>query len=108
MFEWLGWAATAVFTTSYFCKPSALKRVQMLGAVLWIAYGVATRARPIVGANLLLLAAAVATTWRRRDDAAPAASTSESAANPLTVDRPTHHVIAPTQNVVRRDRMINS
>lgn len=66
MSEWLGWAATAVFTASYFCKPSALKPIQMLGATLWIAYGVVTHAQPVVGANLLLLAAAGVTTWRRR------------------------------------------
>lgn len=69
--EWLGWVATTVFTASYFCKDSqSLRRVQMLGAVLWVIYGVASHARPVVAANLLVLTAAVVTTWRRRGQAA--------------------------------------
>ena len=35
MIEYLGWTATAVFVGSYFCaKPAALKRVQMVGALM--------------------------------------------------------------------------
>jgi hypothetical protein len=67
MTEWIGWAATAVFTASYFCtRASALRRVQMAGAAMWIGYGVATNAAPVIAANLLVLAAAVFTSWRRR------------------------------------------
>jgi hypothetical protein len=67
MLEWLGWAATAVFTASYFCKQAAwLRRVQMLGALLWIAYGFMSHARPVVVANVLVLAGAAMTTWRQR------------------------------------------
>ena len=37
MIEYLGWVATAVFVGSYFCKrPAALKRVQMIGALMWV------------------------------------------------------------------------
>jgi hypothetical protein len=67
MFEWVGWAATAVFTASYFCRRDVgLRRVQMLGALLWIAYGFMSHARPVVVANVLVLAGAAMTTWRRR------------------------------------------
>ena len=67
MFEWLGWTATAVFTASYFCtRAASLRRVQMLGALLWIAYGLVMHARPVVAANVLVLAAAAVTTWRQR------------------------------------------
>ena len=38
--EALGWAATAVFVGSYFTRASLLTRVQMVGALMWIAYGV--------------------------------------------------------------------
>jgi hypothetical protein len=38
----------------------------MLGAVLWVIYGVASRARPVVAANLLVLTAAAVATWRHR------------------------------------------
>lgn len=65
--EWLGWTATAVFTSSYlFRGPSALRRVQMFGALLWIVYGAVLGAAPVVAANALLLGAATAAAWRER------------------------------------------
>jgi hypothetical protein len=37
--EYLGWAATAVFVGSYFCRRIVvLRRVQMVGASMWVAY----------------------------------------------------------------------
>jgi hypothetical protein len=65
MIEYLGWTATAVFVGSYFCKPTALKLVQMIGALIWVAYGLLIGASPVVAANLLVFAAASAT--MRRD-----------------------------------------
>jgi len=63
--EYLGWAATAVFVSSYFCaRAETLKRVQMAGAAMWIAYGLAIGASPVVAANLLVLAAAAWTARR--------------------------------------------
>jgi hypothetical protein len=63
--EWLGWSATAVFTASYFCKSAgALRRVQMAGALMWVVYGLASHARPVVAANLLVLTAAAISIWR--------------------------------------------
>ena len=57
--EYLGWLATAVFVGSYLCKRSeALKRVQMIGASMWVVYGLLIGATPVVAANLLVLAAA--------------------------------------------------
>lgn len=59
MTEYLGWAATAVFVASYFCaRPSALKQVQMAGALLWTVYGLLIGAGPVVGANVLVFSAA--------------------------------------------------
>jgi hypothetical protein len=66
--EYLGWAATAVFVGSYFCRtPDAMRRIQMLGAVMWMAYAVLLRAAPVFVANLLVLCAAgwTATSYRR-------------------------------------------
>jgi len=64
LIEGLGWAATAVFVGSYFfSRAEALVRVQMAGAVMWVAYGTLTRALPVVAANLLVLAAAA---WKAR------------------------------------------
>jgi hypothetical protein len=57
--ECLGWAATCVFVASYFfARPSWLRGIQMLGALLWISYGVLISALPVIIANLLVFAAA--------------------------------------------------
>lgn len=59
MVESLGWFATAVFVGSYFCaRPAVLKRVQMIGALIWVAYGALIGASPVVVANLLVFGAA--------------------------------------------------
>lgn len=55
----VGWIATAVFVGSYFCgRPAALRATQMAGAAIWIVYGCALGAAPVVAANVLVLAAA--------------------------------------------------
>jgi hypothetical protein len=67
--EVLGWSAAGVFTTSYFfTRPRALRRAQMLGAAMWLAYGVLLHASPVVVANLLNL---VAMAWTARRRSAP-------------------------------------
>ena len=59
MVEYLGWLATAVFVASYLCKGSdTLKRVQMIGALMWVVYGLLMGAAPVVAANLLVFMAA--------------------------------------------------
>jgi len=59
MVEYLGWLATAVFVGSYLCRRAdSLKRVQMIGASMWVIYGLLIRATPVVAANVLVLAAA--------------------------------------------------
>jgi hypothetical protein len=64
--EYLGWGATAVFVGSYFCaRPSLLRGVQMLGAALWVIYGVLIDASPVIVANLLVFSAAAWTMLRR-------------------------------------------
>lgn len=57
--EAIGWLATVIFTGSYFARQQrTLRRVQMGGAMMWIAYGVATGALPVIAANALVLCAA--------------------------------------------------
>jgi hypothetical protein len=59
MVEYLGWLATAVFVGSYLCKESAsLKRMQMIGALMWVVYGLVIGATPVVAANLLVFSVA--------------------------------------------------
>jgi hypothetical protein len=68
MIEWFGWIATAVFAVSYFCRrPAALRRVQALAAALWIVYGIAIKAPPVIVANLVVAAMAIISSFRRRD-----------------------------------------
>jgi len=63
--EALGWAATAVFVGSYFfARPSRLRGVQMLGALLWVTYGVLINASPVIVANVLVFSAAAWTMFR--------------------------------------------
>lgn len=67
MTPYLGWAATAVFIASYFfTRPAVLRAVQMVGALMWVTYGVLIGAPPVVVANVLVLAAAGWTAFRDR------------------------------------------
>ncbi len=55
MLEAIGWVATAVFATSYFFRrPATLRRVQAPAACLWVAYGLAIGALPVVAANVIV------------------------------------------------------
>ena len=77
MAEYLGWAATAVFVASYFCRrATALKATQMAGAVMWVLYGVLTQAAPVIAANVLVFAAAAWTLKARGAQGTPAQPTS--------------------------------
>jgi hypothetical protein len=70
LIEAVGWAATAVFVGSYFfARSEVLVRVQMLGADMWVGYGLLMRAPPVVVANVLVLAAAA---WKARQVHRPA------------------------------------
>lgn len=65
--EWLGWTATGVFVASYFfSRPAVLRGLQMLGAALWILYGVLIWAAPVIVANVLVFSAAAWTLLRGR------------------------------------------
>jgi cytochrome c oxidase subunit IV len=64
--EYLGWSATAVFVGSYFClRSSVLRGMQMLGALLWLIYGILIGASPVVVANVLVFSAAAWTLFRK-------------------------------------------
>jgi len=53
--DWVGWVATAVFVLSYrFRDQRTLRWIQALAAVLWVGYGLARHAMPVVVANLLV------------------------------------------------------
>ena len=63
----MGWIATAVFVASYFfSRPAMLRGLQMLGAALWIAFGVLIASKPVIASNILVFAAAAWTLLRQR------------------------------------------
>ncbi len=67
MLELLGWIATALFAASYlFKQPVALRSVQALAALLWIAYGVMIHAVPVVVANMIVAGMAVFSSFAQR------------------------------------------
>jgi hypothetical protein len=72
----IGWAATALFAASYFCRePRALRLTQAAAALVWLAYGVAMRATPVIVANVIVAGLALWSTW----SAAPRGTAREGA-----------------------------
>jgi hypothetical protein len=62
----IGWTATAIFSSSYFFRqPAVLRRIQAAAACLWILYGLALHAYPVVIANLIVAAAALYSSSRQ-------------------------------------------
>jgi len=60
MTEWIGWVATAVFAVSYtFRSAEKLRVIQALAALLWIIYGIAVGAAPVIVANMIVAGVAV-------------------------------------------------
>ena len=44
-----------------------MRRVQALAAALWIVYGIAIKATPVIVANLVVAAVAIISSFQRRD-----------------------------------------
>ena len=60
----IGWAATATFATSYFCRePRTLRLIQAAAATMWLAYGIALNAAPVIVANVMVVGLAL---WSAR------------------------------------------
>lgn len=67
LLSWIGWIATAVFTTSYFFKGAGtLRWIQAAAALLWVTYGLLIHAMPVVVANVMVASAAVYSSWAGR------------------------------------------
>lgn len=63
----VGWMATTVFVASYFfSKPAMLRGLQMLGAALWMTFGMLIASKPVIVSNVLVFAAAAWTLARDR------------------------------------------
>ena len=63
----IGWLATAVFASSYlFRRPLMLRRIQAGAAFLWVIYGLAIGAMPVVVANLIVAGAALYSSFAQR------------------------------------------
>ena len=69
--DWIGWIATAAFTSSYFVRnPFQIRAIQAVAACLWLSYGVVIGAMPVIIANMLVVSAALFTMWRDRTPSA--------------------------------------
>ena len=67
-FAVIGWLATAVFASSYFFRrPLTLRRIQAGAALLWVVYGMAIAAAPVVVANLIVAGAALYSSFAQRE-----------------------------------------
>ena len=56
----VGYLATGIVLCSYLFKnPSTLRKVQALGAVVWMLYGFLLHSGPVIVANLLIVAIAL-------------------------------------------------
>jgi hypothetical protein len=67
----VGYLATGVVLCSYLFKnPSTLRRIQAVGAVLWMLYGFLLHSGPVIVANLLIVGIAL---WSSVRVAKPAA-----------------------------------
>ena len=65
--ESIGWLATIVVVASYFfSSPLTLRLVQILGAGLWLGYGIIISSAPVIVANALVLTAASWSVLRAR------------------------------------------
>lgn len=83
----VGWTATAVFTASYLTGHQAtLRRVQMVGASLWLTYGLVTQAAPVIGSNILVLSAACWAEYRSRRERAVTAAPVAPASSTIQVE----------------------
>jgi hypothetical protein len=61
----IGWVATAAFATSYFFRrPATLRKIQAFAACLWIMYGVAIGALPVIVANVIVAGSALYSSFR--------------------------------------------
>jgi hypothetical protein len=64
--DMIGWIATATFCLSYLCKRAVtLRRVQALGAAVWIAYGIAVHSAPVMVSNVIVISMAMLSTWKK-------------------------------------------
>lgn len=72
--DWLGWLASAIFITSYLFKQQRhLRMVQASAALVWIAYGWAIGATPILVSNCVVAVVAIGSIVIRRSGDAGAA-----------------------------------
>lgn len=71
MIDLIGWVASAVFAVSYLFKDQrTLRWVQAGAALLWMSYGIALNAKPVIVANaVLVIMALVSTVWRKPEEA---------------------------------------
>jgi hypothetical protein len=59
MYDWIGWIATAMTSSSYFFRqPGTLRRIQGAAAIIWGTYGALIHSLPVLVANIIVASAA--------------------------------------------------
>ena len=88
MIDAIGWAATAIFLTSYACTDTRrLRLMQAAAALVWVGYGAMLNAIPIIVANLLVAGVAAYSAiqgLRRSRQTGPAGAVTPAAAADLS------------------------
>jgi hypothetical protein len=75
MSDWIGWVASAIFASSYFCKqPGTLRRVQAMAAIMWMTYGFLIHATPVIVANMVVAGVALYSSFQPRTGEATSVS----------------------------------
>ena len=70
MLDAIDWVATTIFTASYFFRHArSLRLIQAAAACVWMAYGLAIGAMPVVVANAIVAVAAVYSSFATRESA---------------------------------------
>ena len=87
--ECLGWIATAAFAASYLCRSQGtLRAVQAMAATLWIAYGFAVGALPVIASNTAVAFMAVVYPFIRQ-------AAAQRVAGPVAFDSSEQELKAP-------------
>jgi hypothetical protein len=65
--EGMGWAATSISASSYFCRGSrSIRVVQASASLVWIVYGIIIHSFPVIVANVIVSSLAVYSAFRPR------------------------------------------
>ena len=96
--ESLGWLAMVAFSASYLCKNAvALRRAQAGAAGVWVLYGLASGAAPVVFANVVVVFMAVVYPVIKARLERPTEEPAKTASDPVA--SPVKRQVSPRQDI---------